>query len=73
MIDQQNCTAAMNLVAIDVAKDWNVVLIQDASGQRRSSRVANRTADHDRFVEFLQALPGRVGGELLKRPNSLAF
>jgi len=60
MIDQQHCTAAMNLVAIDVAKDWNVVLVQDAMGQRQSFRVANRAADHKQFVELLQALPGRV-------------
>ena len=60
MIDQQHCTAAMNLVAIDVAKDWNVVLVQDSVGQRQSFRVANRAADHKQFVGFLQALPGRV-------------
>ena len=60
MIDQQHCTAAMNLVAIDVAKDWNMILVQDVMGQRQSFRVANRAADHKQFVEFLQALPGRV-------------
>ena len=60
MIDQQHCTAGINLVAIDVAKDWNVILIQDSSGQRHSFRVANQAADHKQFVEFLQELPGRV-------------
>jgi hypothetical protein len=32
MIDQQHCTAAMNLVAIDVAEDWNVVLVHGLLG-----------------------------------------
>ena len=49
-----------NLVAIDIAKDWNVVLVQEASGARRSFKVANRKPDHDRLIEFLKSLPGRV-------------
>jgi transposase len=60
VVDQHDSTAARNLVAIDVAKDWNVVLVQDASGLRRSFKVANRRADHDRLVGFLKALPGPV-------------
>ena len=60
MIDHFDSTASVNLVAIDVAKDWNVVLIQDVAGNRRSFKVANKRVDHDRFVAFLKSLPGRV-------------
>ncbi|MDP8988466.1 MAG: IS110 family transposase [Acidobacteriota bacterium] len=66
MIDQKNCTAVKSLVAIDVAKEWNVVLTQsEGRGDRRTFKVANRAADHNRFVEFMKSLPGpvRVGLE----------
>ena len=32
MADQTQSTAELNLVAIDIAKEWNVVLIQESSG-----------------------------------------
>lgn len=35
MIDQQHSTAAANLVAIDIAKDWNFALVQATSGRRQ--------------------------------------
>lgn len=60
MIDQQHSTAAANLVAIDIAKDWNVALVQDASGRRQRFKFANRGADHDHFVQFLRSLSGPV-------------
>lgn len=60
MIDRLDSTASANLVAIDVAKDWNVVLVQEASGARRSFKVANRKPDHDRLIAFLKSLPGRA-------------
>lgn len=60
MIDHLHCTAAANLVAIDVAKDWNVVLVQESSGNRRTFKFANRKADHDRLVAFLKGLSGPV-------------
>lgn len=65
MIDQRNCTAAKSLVAIDIAKEWNVVLTQSDSGERRTFKVANRAADHDQLVAFLRTLasPVRVGLE----------
>jgi transposase len=66
VIDQENCTAAKSLVAIDVAKEWNVILTQsEGRGDRRTFKVANRAADHNRFVEFMKSLPGpvRVGLE----------
>ena len=60
MIDQNHSTAASNLVAIDIAKDWNVALVQDTSGRRHRFKFANRDADHDRFVQFLHSLSGPV-------------
>ena len=60
MVDQLDSTAVRNLVAIDIAKEWNVVLVQDSSGNRRSFKVANRLVDHDRFIAFLKNLEGPV-------------
>ena len=60
MIDHSHCTAATNLVAIDVAKEWNVALVQESSGRRRSFKFANRRADHDDFVSLLHSLDGSV-------------
>jgi len=60
VIDHSDCTSSVNLVAIDVAKDWNVVLVQESSGNRRSFKFANRKADHDRLVAFLKTLSGPV-------------
>ena len=60
MIDHPHSIAATNLVAIDIAKDWNLALIQDSSGRRQSFKFANRFADHNEFVRYLHSLPGRV-------------
>ena len=60
MIDHPHSTAATNLVAIDIAKDWNIALIQDSSGRRQSFKFANRFTDHNQFVQYLHSLPGRV-------------
>jgi transposase len=54
--DRLDTTATSHLVAIDVAKEWNVVLVQDRNGSRRSFKVANRRADHDRLIGFLKGL-----------------
>jgi hypothetical protein len=67
VIDHLDSTASANLVAIDIAKDWNVVLVQETSGARRSFKVANRKPDHDRLITFLKSLPGRVLGPLNQR------
>jgi transposase len=60
MIDHSHSTATANLVAIDVAKDWNVALIQEPAGRRRSFKFANRSADHNEFVTYLHSLSGPV-------------
>ena len=58
MTDQSHSTADVNLVAIDIAKEWNVVLVQEASGQKRNFKVANDAADHDQLLLYLSSLPG---------------
>jgi transposase len=60
MTDQSNSIAEANLVAIDIAKQWNVVLVQEASGLKRTFKVANNAADHDQLLLYLSSLPGRT-------------
>lgn len=60
MIDHKDCTAELNLVAIDIAKAWNVVLVREHTAARRRFKVANGRADHDQFVAYLKSLPGDV-------------
>ena len=59
MIDVLHPTATSNLVAIDIAKDCNVALMQETSG-RQSFKFANRCADHDECVQYLHSLSGPV-------------
>jgi hypothetical protein len=58
MADHSNSTSEVNLVAIDIAKEWNAVLVKDSSGSKRRFKVANIAADHEQLVRFLSALPG---------------
>lgn len=46
MIDHSNSTAALNLVAIDIAKDWKVALIQEPAGDLR------RLSHHRQFLKY---------------------
>jgi len=59
MTAQRKCSAEVTLVAIDVAKVWNVVLVEKPDGKRQRFRVANTCADHDRLMLFLK----NQGGE----------
>ena len=65
MAEQDNVIAGRNLVAIDVARYWNAVLIETAAGKRLRFRMANTAADFDRLINLLDSLPGecRVGLE----------
>lgn len=60
MAGHSNSTSEVNLVAIDMAKQWNVVLVKDSSGSKRSFKVANTAADHEQLIRILKALPGQV-------------
>jgi transposase len=65
MADIANATPAFNLVAIDIARYWNYVLIETAAGNRHRFKMANTAADFDRLISFLLSLQGpcRVGLE----------
>jgi len=49
----------MTLVAIDVAKAWNTVLVENPDGKRQRFRVANTRPDHDRLMLYLKNQRGR--------------
>ncbi len=60
MADPANAAASINWVAIDIARYWNVFLVETAAVKRHRFKMANSAADFDRLVGFLRALPGRV-------------
>jgi transposase len=65
MADMTHATPVLNLVAIDIARYWNYVLVETAAGKRHRFKMENTAADFDRLISFLQSLPGpcRVGIE----------
>ena len=65
MADLENATPACNLVAVDIGRYGNAVLIEAAGGKRHRFKMSNTAADFGRLIDFLAALPGscRVGLE----------
>ncbi|TDM05091.1 MAG: IS110 family transposase [Ideonella sp. MAG2] len=59
MADLNDPIAAPHWVAIDVARYWNAVLVETASGQRHRFRMTNSAADMQRLIDFLVGLGGR--------------
>jgi hypothetical protein len=59
MTDTSDITTAVHLLAIDVAKQWNVVLIETASGTRHRFKMANSAQDFERLIQFIESLGGR--------------
>lgn len=59
MADTVHPIAALHWVAIDVARYWNAVLVETASGQRHRFRMTNSAADMQRLIDFLRGLGGR--------------
>ena len=55
MTARRECREEVVLVAIDVAKAWNVVLMETPDGKQRRFRVANKRSDHDQLVDLLKA------------------
>ncbi len=64
MADTMDATGPVHWVAIDVARYWNAVLIETASGQRHRFRMANSAQDHQRLLAFIEDLGGRVRAAL---------
>ena len=62
MTARDDSTSPTTWVAIDVAKRWNMVLVEGPEGRHRF-RVANNRSDHDRLVRFLHA------GKFFGAPN----
>lgn len=58
MTDQAQNIPRTHWVAIDVAKEWNAVLVETADGRRHRFRMRNNAGDHGRLVEFLRGLSG---------------
>lgn len=58
MTAQQKYRSTPTLVAIDIAKTWNVVLVEEPDGKQQRFRVANTRDDHDQLVLFLKNQPG---------------
>ena len=65
MADRADPTPACNLVAIDIARYGNAVLVETTSGKRHRFKMANSAADFSRLLSFLHGLPGtcRIGLE----------
>ncbi len=59
MADTNHPIAALHWVAIDVARHWNAVLVESATGQRHRFRISNSAVDMQRLIDFLRGLGGR--------------
>lgn len=57
--DTNHPIAALHWFAIDVARYWNAVIVETASGQRHRFRMTNSAEDMLRLTEFLLGLGGR--------------
>jgi len=57
MTDQLKHKAYHSWVAIDIAKDYNVVMVELTDGKNRRFRMANSGKDHDRLIEVIRELP----------------
>lgn len=62
--DTSDVTTAVHFLAIDVAKQWNAVLIETASGTRHRFKMANPAQDFERLIQFIQSLGGRCRAAL---------
>ena len=60
MADAIDVTSPLHWIAIDIARYWNAVLIETASGQRHRFKMANSAADFDRLIGFITYLGGRA-------------
>ena len=57
MTDQLKHKAYHSWVAIDIAKDYNVVMVGLTDSKTRRFRMANSGKDHDRLIEVIGELP----------------
>lgn len=60
MADIADIRTIYHWIAIDVARYWNVVLIETAAGQRHRFKMSNTAQDFERLITFIQDLGGRA-------------
>ena len=53
-------TPAATWVAIDIAKRYHAVLIEDPDGKHQGFRMASSSEDHQRLVDLFHGMPGPV-------------
>lgn len=65
MTDRAQSKAYASWMAIDIAKDFNAVMVETRDGIIRKFRMANSAPDHERLIEFIRHLPQpcRIGFE----------
>ena len=65
MTDFAKITTYSSLLAIDIAKDFNVVMLETIDGNKKRFRMENSAKDHDRLIELIHQLPQpcRIGFE----------
>jgi hypothetical protein len=65
MTDRNQSKTYGSWVAIDIAKDFNVVMTETTGGNIRRFRMANSSEDHERLVDTVRSLPQpcRIGFE----------
>ena len=60
MTKTKDISARRILVAIDISKLRNDILIQQTNGRRRRMQITNERVDHDRLVDHLQKMTGAL-------------
>src|SRR5690606_12016674 len=58
MVDITHTTTKPHLLAIDIARRFNAVLIELASGEQRRFKMTNSAQDFDRLLHFINATAG---------------
>ena len=58
MADVIDTTVKTNLLAIDIARRWNAVMVETLDGQRRRFKMANTAQDFDALIDFIKGIGG---------------
>jgi transposase len=64
MADITDIRTVYHWIAIDVARYWNIVLIETASGQRHRFKMSNTAQDFERLINFIRSLGGQARAAL---------
>lgn len=58
MADTAHTTTKPHLLAIDIARKFNAVFVELASGEQRRFKMTNSAQDFDRLVQYISSTPG---------------